>query len=569
MDTYLFVAPHPDAVALSVGGLVRALAGRARVVIATVFSRSGRMVEGFAIDRAKEISRRRAEEERRFAARVGVTTVLLDLPDSSLRGYDDDSECTTDPTRDPMRAEVFTVVARLLDDYISARILAPLGIGGHIDHLLTRDAVVAAARAGIDFAFYEDIPFAARADADATGRDRATAYVDASVDLAAKLEDLTVYQSQLTNADTAAVSRRAKEVGGERLWALSRLHARRWRESLFGLGVIARAEDGPTPRHDRYFRHAEAGRICFIYNYRCTAACAHCITESSPKREGRLTRDEVSALLARAAADGRRLAIFSGGEIFLHFDDLCALLEAARALGLRTMVETNAYWATSDRVARAKLERLVEHGLDDFYTSADAYHLPYVPLERVLCAGRAADALGVPYDICFLYSGHEDQDRAILAQLQSAGLHHSKGTVFPFGTGRDLPTHHFVLTDCTRHRDCGDLQPTIAPNGDVVSCCNIHIHTEGSPLFLGNIRKEPLSVLMARFDGNPFVRMIRSRGFGWFHDALSEDPELSLRYRPGRHATICHFCHELFMDPARAAFFAARLAALDGPGSAP
>ena len=60
---------------------------------------------------------------------------------------------------------VATLVERLaaLREHASDTVYyAPLGVGGHVDHRLVRDAALALARQGASVLFYEDFPYVAR-----------------------------------------------------------------------------------------------------------------------------------------------------------------------------------------------------------------------------------------------------------------------------------------------------------------------------------------------------------------------------------------------------------------------
>ena len=114
------------------------------------------------------MARRRLEDER-FAAFAEVSVVWLDLPDAVFRGYEGDEQLLGTPRADdPAPVDLLRrEIARLEP----SRVYLPLGIGGHVDHQLARNAGMALlhdARAwvmpGPDYtgriAFYEDFPYA-------------------------------------------------------------------------------------------------------------------------------------------------------------------------------------------------------------------------------------------------------------------------------------------------------------------------------------------------------------------------------------------------------------------------
>ncbi len=111
---------------------------------------------------------RRLEDER-FAAFAEVSVVWLDLPDAVFRGYVGDDELLGTPRADDpppvdlLRREIVRLEPQ--------RVYLPLGIGGHVDHQLARDAGMALlgdarrwVMPDVDYAdqiaFYEDFPYA-------------------------------------------------------------------------------------------------------------------------------------------------------------------------------------------------------------------------------------------------------------------------------------------------------------------------------------------------------------------------------------------------------------------------
>ncbi len=111
---------------------------------------------------------RRLEDER-YAAFAEISMVWLDLPDAVFRGYEGDDELLGAP-RDDDPAPV-DALRRELARLEPQRVYVPLGIGGHVDHQLTRNAGIALLHdarrwvmPGVDWTgqlvFYEDFPYA-------------------------------------------------------------------------------------------------------------------------------------------------------------------------------------------------------------------------------------------------------------------------------------------------------------------------------------------------------------------------------------------------------------------------
>ncbi len=99
-----------------------------------------------------------------------------------------------------------------------------------------------------------------------------------------------------------------------------------------------------------------------------------------------------------AGGHGKTMRIhLAGGEPFGDWPRLLGMVRAARDAGLTPLekVETNAFWATSDGVARARLEQLAALGMERLVVSADVFHQQFVPFERVRrCVEMARQVLG-------------------------------------------------------------------------------------------------------------------------------------------------------------------------------
>jgi len=119
----------------------------------------------------------------------------------------------------------------------------------------------------------------------------------------------------------------------------------------------------------------------------CPARCRHCYVCAGPDRTGWMTVEAAAAHLAALARLGVRAeeVHIGGGEPFLDFDRLRAIVAAARDAGLAGIgyVETSGFWATSDDLARQRLRELAGAGMMQLSISADPYHQEFVPPEPV------------------------------------------------------------------------------------------------------------------------------------------------------------------------------------------
>jgi LmbE family N-acetylglucosaminyl deacetylase len=114
------------------------------------------------------VARRRIEDER-FAYFAEASIVFLDLPDAVFRGYEGDEQLLGAPRADDVT--VSDLLRREIDRLEPQQIYLPLGVGGHVDHQLCRQAGVDMLALGQRWVmpgpeyvgsvvFYEDFPYA-------------------------------------------------------------------------------------------------------------------------------------------------------------------------------------------------------------------------------------------------------------------------------------------------------------------------------------------------------------------------------------------------------------------------
>src|SRR6478735_10484660 len=114
------------------------------------------------------MARRRLEDER-FAYFAEASIVFLDLPDAVFRGYEGDDELLGSPRPDDDAP--FEILRREIARLEPQKVYLPLGVGGHVDHQLCREAGIRLLNdgrrwvmPGPEYAgtvvFYEDFPYA-------------------------------------------------------------------------------------------------------------------------------------------------------------------------------------------------------------------------------------------------------------------------------------------------------------------------------------------------------------------------------------------------------------------------
>ena len=134
-------------------------------------------------------------------------------------------------------------------------------------------------------------------------------------------------------------------------------------------------------------------------NYRCSAACRHCLYACSPTRtDGYITQDIIETVCVNLKAGGCRSVHIGGGEPFLNFDGLLMLIKTLIRAGIRVeYIETNACWAADRMQAIAQLKDIRRAGADTLCISIDPFHAEYVPLELPLKLAAACQETGFGY----------------------------------------------------------------------------------------------------------------------------------------------------------------------------
>lgn len=230
----LILSPHCDDAPLSLGGSLLARSWGENVHVVVIFSRSRYTRFATWDNDVDAVSALRQAEERRAAERAGCTVEFLPFSEPGVRAGFPDIGHVFDPQR-PVEGEAVwedvraALLARLND--WTGTVIAPLGLGNHIDHRITHAALLEIAEANPQLTpvFYEDLPYAAehsslhirgRVPTAIRSRPLIPALIPAG-SLAAKLNLLSVYESQLTEGQLHNVAAHWDcRGGGELVWTV-------------------------------------------------------------------------------------------------------------------------------------------------------------------------------------------------------------------------------------------------------------------------------------------------------------------------------------------------------------
>lgn len=231
----MLISPHPDDIALSIGGLLHKKILPAPVQIVTVFGRSNYLAEMGFQRGWKDVTLQRKYEDSIYASHIKVDLNYLEFPEASLRFGPSFEQVFTNEIDFGITVpvDVSLSLRKIIDDFRPLCIFAPLGLGGHHDHLLLQKAISEIAREKrIPTAFYEDLPYAAFYSEEmiqklvsALGPDMHPIYIPIEDELPEKIEALRLYPSQIQAETIEAVkthAMRREEIGPvERIWSSS------------------------------------------------------------------------------------------------------------------------------------------------------------------------------------------------------------------------------------------------------------------------------------------------------------------------------------------------------------
>jgi len=158
-------------------------------------------------------------------------------------------------------------------------------------------------------------------------------------------------------------------------------------------------------------------------NYRCTAACRHCLYACSPERtDGYINEETAETVGALLRTAGCHSVHIGGGEPFLDFDGLLRLVRILVEADITVeYIETNAYWASDQTKCESYLRELRRAGAGALCISLDPFHAEYVPIGLPLSLAETCMRVGFR---CFLW---QDRFLPMMARLDKNKTHSREG----------------------------------------------------------------------------------------------------------------------------------------------
>jgi MoaA/NifB/PqqE/SkfB family radical SAM enzyme len=295
--------------------------------------------------------------------------------------------------------------------------------------------------------------------------------------------------------------------------------------------------------------------IGFIVTYRCQVACPHCILEAGPHRTEELALPHAADRIRQIAAyRNRHIRVLSltGGEPFIDLPRLRLLSDWGAAAGLLVSAVTNAFWASSEAEAIRTLSGLPALRMAAF--SCDAYHQAAIPFDNVRHAIRAAQALGLPYNVAVCAQSLDDPElRSLLDRLHALTPPDTINTAITFPAGRALrrldPARYRLSPDAPVAACAAGSSPIVFPDGRVLACIGPVIDLrDDHPLLLGNLFQEPLAAILDRAEENAVLHAIRVWGPRKLIEAVRTTGPAHRLPNAYIDGSVCNACYALMAD---------------------
>ena len=299
-----------------------------------------------------------------------------------------------------------------------------------------------------------------------------------------------------------------------------------------------------------------------LLTYKCNCACEFCYYNCNPNKGGLMPVDTfINAWksLKILAGDNAKIHI-TGGEAFLYWDHLQEILEQAKKqnLGKVDLIETNGFWATSDKIIKQRLKRLDELGMYRFKISTDPFHQEYIDIELVRrLAQTAIEILGSQR---VLVRWRKYLEKPIeMKDTRSSQRNAASQSRIPLAEHRQRYINAMNDYPCRfTGRAAGTLAELVASipvetltamscKSDFLGAKGVHIDPYGnvfsgtcSGIILGNINQIPLEGIWKQFhpERNEFINVLFNSGpFG-----LLEKAEKSGYKKRQAYAGKCHLC---------------------------
>ena len=285
---------------------------------------------------------------------------------------------------------------------------------------------------------------------------------------------------------------------------------------------------------------------------KCPLRCRHCSVEAGPEYHESISLNIFESLMEGVKETGIvEMIAISGGEPFTQLDLLAEILSSVANRGLKAVVITSAFWASSFKDAR----RMIDH-LPSFTAleiSADEFHEEFFHIERVKYAVAAALERDLKV-IIGLTNYRTDSFKNRLYEMLGSDLLEEveflENKVQPVGRAKRNFLVPIEYTQELPEGACrGICSPVVRYDGNVMACCQDEfIHTNDHCLWLGNLYKNSFTEIYQKANNSFFIQALRTIGPKGIID-IGIKERWQWRPRMYRKAHICDLCRDIIFSP--------------------
>lgn len=272
----------------------------------------------------------------------------------------------------------------------------------------------------------------------------------------------------------------------------------------------------------------EPTTLTFVTTTKCSSACSNCCFQCSPKRNQRLSKEQMFGYMNQVKRDFPKVKVLvlTGGECTL-LPDLTEIIKVGtEEYGLSVRIVTNAHWANSYEKACKKVKEWTEAGLKEINFSTGDEHLEYVSAETIKNAILASVEYGlVPFLNVESQESHKIDSNFFVKDEQLSKLVLENKLIIINGIWIDFKHPEEIarkpqIEHGPSFQKCDNLFTgiTITPDNRLKACCGI-VSNKIKYLDLGNPDKKDLRTL---YD-NQFFDFIKI----WLH---AEGPHRILEF---------------------------------------
>lgn len=216
-------------------------------------------------------------------------------------------------------------------------------------------------------------------------------------------------------------------------------------------------------------------RLNIIYTFECNARCSHCCYSCSPEKVEKMDFEFAKRLIDDATAIPTISEVsFSGGEIFLHPEEILSLIRYARLKNFSVICNTNGFWGANKEKADRLMKVLRSHNISLLSLSYDYFHSEFVPQTSIINICNLAKKYGVYLNLKCVIGGNQSIF-SFLSLLENylEDVPIVLSNCLKVGRARNFDSYICTRSENIVNFRCDSLMKeiTVYPDGTLTPCC--------------------------------------------------------------------------------------------------